>query len=100
MADWKVVMDAVGDSAVQLVRVVPKVAEGCADAAKTYAGKVDRTLGEVEAEMPEHPDVLVRAPLGILADTIELVGEVIVPITSAISSTAKGLSAQVEKIRI
>jgi len=49
--------------------------------------------------MPEHPDVLVRAPLGILADTIELVGEVIVPITSAISSTAKGLSAQVEKIR-
>lgn len=99
MADWKTVMDAVGDSAIQILRLPPKIAEGCADAAKSYASKADRRLAEVEAEMPEHPDVLVRAPLGLVADTVELIGEVIAPVSSSIGSTAKGISAQVEKIR-
>lgn len=99
MADWKVVIDAVGDSAIQILRLPPKIAEGCADAAKSYASKVDRRLGEVEAEMPGHPDVLVRAPLGLVADTVGLISDVITPVASSIGSTAKGISAQVEKMR-
>lgn len=99
MADWKAVIDAAGDSAIQVLRLPPKIAVGCADAAKSYAGKVDLRLGEVEAEMPEHPDVLVRAPLGVIADTVGLISDIITPVASSIGSTAKGISAQVEKIR-
>jgi len=99
MADWKVVMDAVGDSVVQILRLPPKVASGCADAAKAYADKIDRRLGEIEAGMPGRPEVLVKAPLGALADTISLVGEVITPVAGAISSTARGIGAEVEKIK-
>jgi len=48
--------------------------------------------------MPGRPEVLVSAPLGALADTIELVGEIITPIAGAIGETARGIGTQVEKI--
>lgn len=98
MADWKVVMDAVGDSAIQVLRLPPKIAVGCAEAAKSYAGKIDRRLAEIETGMPARPEVLVSAPLGAIADTIELVGEVISPVAAAVGETARGISTQVEKI--
>lgn len=102
MAEFKAkeMMNMVGNSLVQLVRLPVKIGAGCADAAETYATKIDRRLAGIEAAMPERPTVLVTSGLGMVADTLGLIGDVVVPVANAVNSTAKGISDQVERIKI
>lgn len=100
MSDLMGILNAIGDSAIEVVKTVPKIAMGTAGAAEKYAAQVDARLTEIQRGMPAHPEVLLKAPLGALADTIGFVSDVITPIGSALGSTARGISYEINKIRV
>lgn len=95
----KEVANMVGNSLVQVARFPFKVAVGVADAGKTYAAEVDNELGTIPARMPEDPTILLTSALGIAADTLQLVGNAVTPIASAVGETARGINSQVQKMK-
>jgi len=89
----------VGNSLVQVARLPFKVAIGVADAGKVYAAEVDRELGVIQTRMPEDPTVLLTSALGIAADTLQLVGNAVTPIASAVGDTARGINNQFQTMK-
>lgn len=95
----KDVANMVGNSLIQVARLPFKVAVGVADAGKVYAAEVDRELGTIQTKMPEDPAVLITSALGIAADTLQLVGNAVTPVASAVGETARGINTQFQTLK-
>jgi len=94
----KTIVDSVGDSFVEILRVVPRIGISCASAATNFASRVDADLANIEAKMPEKPLVLVATPFKIVGHGIQFVGEIIAPAADVAATTARGIDSQVKRL--
>jgi len=84
MPDPKILVDSVADGAVEVVEVVPRVAENCAIVCTAFAASMKGNMDSVKSHLPDNP--------GILPDiAVKAVGETVMAGVGLVQGLGKGI---------
>jgi len=84
MPDPKILVDSVADGALEVVEVVPRVAENCAIVGTIFAASMKSNIDSVKGHMPDNP--------GVLPDlAVKAVGETVIAGVGLIQGLGKGI---------
>ena len=96
--DPKNIVDSVANGVVSAIGVLPNVAENVAKNATDYAAAVSKDLGELKANMPDHPEVVPRVALGIVGQTIGAGFGMIGGVIAGVDKAIKEIREQTERV--
>jgi len=96
--DPKEIVDSVADGVLSAAGFLPNTAENIARNATDYAASVRRSLDEVKTNMPDRPEVIPRAALGIVGETIGAGIGMVEAVAMGVSKTIKDIKTQAKRV--
>ena len=96
--DPKEVIDSIGDGITEILQTVPRFLEKQGALNKEVESELLAIKEDVKANMPDKPEVLLKAAIGTVGSRVKLVTGTANNIGAALSETGSGLKKQVSRI--
>jgi hypothetical protein len=94
----KVVIDSVGDGAVELIQTGSRVLDKQAAVASSYAGSLKSCAEDIKRRTPDDPSVFLDAAIRTAGATIKAMVGTAEAVVGGIDETARGVKSQIERV--
>jgi len=98
MPDPKKLADSVVDGAIEVVEVVPRVAENCAVVGATFAASMKSNMETVKGQLPDNPAVLPDVAIKAMGQTVNAGISLFEGIGKGVMDTADGVKNQIRRV--
>jgi len=98
MPDPKILVDSVADGALEIVEVVPRVAENCAVVGAAFAASMKSNIDSVKGHMPDNPGVLPDVAVKAAGETVMAGVGLLQGFGKGIMDTLEGVQGQIRRV--
>ena len=96
--ELKTIIDSVAGGVIKGAEVAPTVAANVARTMTNYPLGIKREMEAVRTQMPDHPEIIPKAIIGTVSETVKAGVDLVAGVVNGISDTARGIEYEIKRV--